>query len=53
MTSERDKESVTDTFGGPDRGSREDELAGEGPAGPDTLDGPDPTGHEDELGDER
>jgi hypothetical protein len=39
-----------DTFGGPDPGDREDELAGPGAVpGPDTFGGPDPSSREDEL----
>ena len=51
MTSARSPEDQTpDTFGGPDPGGREDELAGPGEAGePDSFGGPDPGGREDEL----
>jgi hypothetical protein len=45
-------EESRDTLGGPDPGSREDELGGPTPEGAtDTLGGPDPGSREDELGD--
>jgi len=52
VTSARSPEDQTpDTFGGPDPGGREDELAGPGPEGPDTFGGPD-RGDEDILREE-
>jgi hypothetical protein len=52
MTSDSNPEHAgqgPDTFGGPDPGEAEDELAGPGASGPDTLGGPDPGGAEDEM----
>jgi len=51
MTNEQNPQPVSqapDTLGGPDPGSREDELAGSGASGPDVFGGPD-AGPEDEL----